>query len=89
MQDDTLTALGALQVDETKLRGHVDEVVRSSVEETLNALLDGGSRPDFPSAALRALGGAGRHPGRALRAPAGDQGRGGDAADAKAAALTV
>jgi putative transposase len=40
MQDDTPTALGALQVDKTKLRGHVDEVVRSSVEETLNALLD-------------------------------------------------
>src|SRR6185437_12896849 len=31
---------GALQVDEAKLRGHVDEVVRSSVEETLNGLLD-------------------------------------------------
>jgi transposase-like protein len=33
-------AIGALQVDEAKLRGHVDEVVRSSVEETLNGLLD-------------------------------------------------
>ncbi len=40
MGDDTPTALGALRVDEEKLRGHVDEVVRSSVEETLNALLD-------------------------------------------------
>jgi putative transposase len=40
MQEDTPTALGALQVDETKLKGHVDEVVRSSVEETLNALLE-------------------------------------------------
>jgi putative transposase len=40
MQNDTPTALGALRVDEEKLRGHVDEVVRSSVEETLNALLD-------------------------------------------------
>src|SRR5262245_7442853 len=40
MGEDTPTALGALRVDETKLRGHVDEVVRSSVEETLNALLD-------------------------------------------------
>lgn len=40
MQNDTPTALGALQVDETKLKGHVDEVVRSSVEETLNALLE-------------------------------------------------
>jgi putative transposase len=40
MGDDTPTALGALRVDEEKLREHVDEVVRSSVEETLNALLD-------------------------------------------------
>ena len=40
MGDDTPAALGALRVDEEKLRGHVDEVVRSSVEETLNGLLD-------------------------------------------------
>src|SRR5580693_1950576 len=40
MENDTPKALGALQVDETKLMGHVHEVVRSSVEETLNALLD-------------------------------------------------
>jgi putative transposase len=40
MDSDTPTALGALQLDETKLRGHVDEVLRSSVEETPNALLD-------------------------------------------------
>lgn len=40
MNDDTPAALGALRVDEGKLRNHVDEVVRSSVEETLNGLLD-------------------------------------------------
>ena len=40
MNDDTPAALGALSVDEGKLRNHVDEVVRSSVEETLNGLLD-------------------------------------------------
>lgn len=40
MGDDTSAALGALRVDEGKLKNHVDEVVRSSVEETLNALLD-------------------------------------------------
>jgi hypothetical protein len=38
--DDAPTALGALPVDAEKLRGHLDEVVRSSVEETLNGLLD-------------------------------------------------
>jgi putative transposase len=40
MGDDTPAALGALRVDEAKLIGHVSEVVRSSVEETLNGLLD-------------------------------------------------
>ena len=40
MGDDTPGALGALRVDEGKLKNHVDEVVRSSVEETLNTLLD-------------------------------------------------
>ena len=40
MTDDTPATLGALRVDEGKLRNHVDEVVRSSVEETLNGLLD-------------------------------------------------
>jgi hypothetical protein len=40
MSEDTLTALAALRVDEQNLRVHVDKVVRSSVEETLNGLLD-------------------------------------------------
>ena len=40
MGDDSTAALGALRVDEEKLKGHVDEVVGSSVEETLNGLLD-------------------------------------------------
>jgi len=40
MNNDTPAAMGALRVDEGKLRNHVDEVVRSSVEETLNGLLD-------------------------------------------------
>jgi putative transposase len=35
-----IAVLGALQVDETKLKGYVGEVVQSSVEETLNALLE-------------------------------------------------
>jgi hypothetical protein len=51
MTDDTPTALGTLQVDEGKLRGDVDEVVRSSVEETLNALLD--AEADRAGATLR------------------------------------
>jgi transposase-like protein len=41
MGDDSTKPLqGAIQIDEEQLKGHVDEVVRSSVEETLNALLE-------------------------------------------------
>ena len=40
MAEDSTVALEALRVDEGKLKGHVDEVVRSSVEETLNGLLE-------------------------------------------------
>ena len=32
--------VSVVKIDEAQLRGHVDEVVRSSVEETLNAMLD-------------------------------------------------
>src|SRR5690242_12887084 len=40
-EDSTVTDIkGTLKVDEEKLRGHINEVVRGSVEETLNALLD-------------------------------------------------
>lgn len=40
MSEDTSTARAALRVDEAKFKNHVDAVVRSSVEETLNELLD-------------------------------------------------
>src|SRR5579863_60376 len=39
-EDNSAPLTGAIRIDESSLRGHVDEVVRSSVEETLNALLD-------------------------------------------------
>lgn len=29
-----------IRIDEERIRGHLDRIVRSSVEETLNALLD-------------------------------------------------
>lgn len=31
----------AFKIDEAQVRGHVDQIVRQSVEETLNGLLDG------------------------------------------------
>jgi putative transposase len=41
MGDDTTKGLkGTIRVDEQQLQGHVDEVVRSSVEDTLNAMLE-------------------------------------------------
>lgn len=41
MQQDTTESLkDAIQVDAGQLRSHIDEAVRSSVEETLNGLLD-------------------------------------------------
>ena len=40
MEEDTAAGLkDAIRVDQAQLRGHIDQAVRSSVEETLNALL--------------------------------------------------
>lgn len=39
-EDNAAPLAGAIRVDERQLRGHIDEAVRSSVEETLNGLLD-------------------------------------------------
>lgn len=40
MAEDTAEGLkDAIRVNDGQLRGHIDEVVRSSVEETLNGLL--------------------------------------------------
>jgi transposase-like protein len=38
--DDCAEMNGVIRIEESKLRGHVDQVVRASVEETLNGLLD-------------------------------------------------
>ena len=41
MSDDTTKPLqGTIRVDEEQLQGHVDEAVRTSVEETLNTMLE-------------------------------------------------
>jgi hypothetical protein len=37
--NETKTLGSAVQIDEGKIQAHLDEVVRSTVEETLNALL--------------------------------------------------
>jgi len=41
MGDDTLSPLGnVIQIDDERIKNHLDRVVRGTVEETLNALLD-------------------------------------------------
>jgi hypothetical protein len=39
-QDTTESLKDAIRVDAGQLRGHIDEAVRSSLEETLNGFLD-------------------------------------------------
>ncbi len=76
---------GVIQIDERPIRDHVDQVVRATVEETLNQLLD---------AEADRLCGAGRyersadrveHAGRQLPQATGDQSRRGDAEGPEAA----
>ena len=41
MNEDSTKALSkVIRIDESEIRGHLDEMVRGTVEETLNALLD-------------------------------------------------
>ena len=41
MNNDTLSPLGnVITIDDERIKSHLDRVVRGSVEETLNALLD-------------------------------------------------
>jgi hypothetical protein len=41
-----------IRIDQEQLRGHTDEAVRSSVEETLTALLEAEAESARPGAAL-------------------------------------
>src|ERR1700735_790798 len=44
-EDDGLKAMGqVIQIDEARIRDHLGEMVRGTVEETLNALLDAEAR---------------------------------------------
>ena len=41
MKDDSTKCLSkVIRIDESEIRGHLDNLVRGTVEETLNALLD-------------------------------------------------
>jgi hypothetical protein len=74
-----------VQIDEGRIQAHLDEVVRSTVEETLNALLD--AEADQLCGAHRYERSEGRKDTRApqLRAAVTDQGRRSQPEDAEAA----
>ena len=72
MTETTPSPLGnVITIDDERIKNHLDCVVRGSVEETLNALLES----TMQCATL---------PGRPLRAQAADEGRRGQAADTEA-----
>ena len=69
--DDGLKAMGqVIQIDEARIRDHLGEMVRGTVEETLNALLDA-KGSTLGCGALRTQPGpagySGRHPIRSRR----------------------
>ena len=45
MSEDTRKLDNVIQIDEAQVRGHLSELVRGSVEETLNELLDAEADP--------------------------------------------
>jgi hypothetical protein len=50
-----------IRVDEEELRGHLDDMVRASLDETLHTMLDAGGGPAVPGRALRTISGPHRH----------------------------
>ena len=53
-----------IQIDEARIKDHLGEMVRGTVEEALNAMLD--AEADRLCGAVRARRSASRHPGRQL-----------------------
>ena len=73
-------------IDEARIRDHLGEMVRGTVEETLNAMLDAEARPALRRRALRAQPGSAGYPGRKLRTLAADPGWRSESLDAEFAA---
>ena len=56
MSETTPSLLGnVITIDDERIRSHLDRVVRGSVEETLNALLDAEADPGVPTCFAAAL----------------------------------
>ena len=66
-----------IQIDEARIRDHLDEMVRGTVEETLNAMLDA----EADQLSLRTPPGLTGYPGWKLRTNAADQRRRGKSQD--------
>ncbi len=80
---------GVIKIEEEKIRSHVDQVVRETVEQTLNGLLQAEADELCGGQALRALARATRHALRALRSQVAHSGRRGDIVGATAAEPAV
>jgi putative transposase len=61
-----------IQIDEARIRDHLGEMVRGTVEETLNAMLDA-KADQFCGAGRYERRSSAGYPGRQLRADAADQ----------------
>jgi len=78
-----------IRIEEGKIRSHVDQVVRETVEQTLNGLLQAEADELCGAQRYVRFTRAARHAGRALLPQVADPGRRGDAVGAAAAEPAV
>src|SRR5258705_9998748 len=90
MSDDTPSPLNnVITIDDERIKSHLDRVVRGTVEETLNALLDAEADRLCNAQRYERSDRASRYPRRPLRARAADQGRRGTVEGTEAAPADV
>ena len=75
-----------IQIDEARMRDHLGEMVRGTVEETLNAMLDAEADQLCGAGRYERSQGSARYPGWQLRADAADQRRRSQSQGSEAAA---
>ena len=78
-----------VQIDEGRIQAHLDEVVRSTVEETSERVAGCGGRRALRCAEVRTHRGPQGHAGGQLRSASADQGRRCDSNSAEAAQPAV
>ena len=84
MKDDSTKPMSnVIRIDDGESRGHLTEIVRGTVEETLNAMLD--AEADELCNAQRYEHSPCRYPGRSLPTYTAHPGRGGGVEDAEVA----